>query len=102
MFLLAFWLVFLLILCQDRGISLFLSHSDSLRPRLPRFRETPPASRARHAYPAPRKKKTRAAGADAIFFTLERAEIRVDREKVEPTMKERRIPEAWHLGNGFN
>jgi len=77
MFLLAFVRhVFLLILCQERGISLFLSRSDSLI-----FRETPPASRARHAYPALRKKKTRAAGAGAIFFTLERAEIRVDRER---------------------
>lgn len=62
-----------------------------------RLRETPPASRSRHAYPAPGKRKAR-----AIFFTLERAEIRVDREKAEPAVKERRIPEAWRLENGCN
>lgn len=45
----------------------------------------------------PREKERRA----LFSFTLERAEIRVDREKVESAMKER-IPEAWHLGNGFN
>lgn len=33
---------------------------------------------------------------------LERAEIRVDQEKVESAVKERRILETWHLENRFN
>lgn len=57
------------------------------------------ASRAYHAYPEPEQKEIGA----PIFFTLERAEIRVDREKVTLAMKECWIPGAWRSRrNGFN